>query len=199
MLHGGVNQGKQLCFSDSQTRFPAVFVVQECLVKPHSFDSAKTAENQSDGIEVPTPGEVVKEARLPRIRCGPEAALRPIQDDRAIRYARENVRLDVVLPVGALGVDEEQGAASCSVATPEPDSKNRTPDEQPGHVRDNRNQEERGGEDDENTECKRGDRIEAIYLRSAVLRIRSAARSPGGAGAEPESSQSRIMLPKHLA
>src|SRR5262245_57237197 len=158
LLDGGLHEREQLCLSRTKSRFLAVLEVQERLMKADRLDPASRAEHEGQRVELTISSEATEEARLPRRRLVPEPTLGPVEDYGAVFDAGENVLLDVCPPVGALGVDEENGPASGSMSAPEPKSQNHTPDGESEQDRGHVDEDERERQRDER---KNADRLEA--------------------------------------
>jgi len=89
---------KKPCFKRVQCFGAAVLRIAERLPKAISLDQVKALEYQRNRIEFSLTRETAKQNDR-EIELRPRQAMRPIQDHGVWRKLRQNISLDVLLPV----------------------------------------------------------------------------------------------------
>jgi len=120
----GVLSGRavqELCFNESKRFWMSMFRISERLPEAIPLDDIKSFEHKADRIEFPLTSETSKQhSRQTELR--PSRAVGPIQHHRVRRQLWQDVRLDVLLPVWAVRIDE-QDPSSTPTNPPEPDER----------------------------------------------------------------------------
>src|SRR5438093_12982118 len=123
--------------------------VSKGLEEPNDSDGPPEPDDDGNWVELPGPGIIAEHSRFPPKLLSPLFTLGPVENKGTFSDAWENVLLDVLLPVRAVGVNEENIASVAAVLPPEPIGDRVPPDKPKENVDDGVDNQDRQKNDPE--------------------------------------------------